>query len=70
MISPHPRLISCRDYFNAADVDHDGKLTFEEWAASDVNKGADKEDIAKRWAKFDSAGVGFLTKTQAILRIV
>ncbi|KAF8884314.1 hypothetical protein BD779DRAFT_1674142 [Infundibulicybe gibba] len=56
-------------YFDAADTDHDGKLTFEEWAALDANKGTDKEKLTQQWAKFDSAGAGFLTKTQAILRL-
>ncbi|KAF8868465.1 hypothetical protein BD779DRAFT_1683857 [Infundibulicybe gibba] len=57
------------DHFNAADANNDGQLTFEEWAASDQNKNLDKDALAARWAKFDSAGVGYLTKTEAALRI-
>ncbi|KAF8884315.1 hypothetical protein BD779DRAFT_1674143 [Infundibulicybe gibba] len=55
-------------YFDAADADKDGKLTFEEWATAEDNKGVDKDKLTQQWAKFDSAGAGFLTKTQAIFR--
>ncbi|KAF8884395.1 hypothetical protein BD779DRAFT_1674195 [Infundibulicybe gibba] len=55
-------------YFDDADANKDGKLTFDEWAGAAQNKGLDNHDLHKQWAKFDSAGVGHLTKTQAIFR--
>ncbi|KAF8884397.1 hypothetical protein BD779DRAFT_1787308 [Infundibulicybe gibba] len=55
------------DRFNAADTDNDGKITFEEWAATSTN--ADREVLAAHWAKFDSAGVGYLTKADVNSRI-
>ncbi|KAF8884337.1 hypothetical protein BD779DRAFT_784310 [Infundibulicybe gibba] len=55
--------------FNEVDANHDGQLTFEEWAAADENKNADKDVLAAHWAKFDSAGAGYLTKADVASRI-
>ncbi|KAF8868467.1 hypothetical protein BD779DRAFT_1683859 [Infundibulicybe gibba] len=55
------------DRFNAADTNNDGKITFEEWAATNTH--ADREVLAAHWAKFDSAGVGYLTKADVNSRI-
>ncbi|KAF8884396.1 hypothetical protein BD779DRAFT_1801744 [Infundibulicybe gibba] len=55
-------------YFDDADANGDGKLTFDEWFGAAQNKGVSKEDLHKQWAKFDSAGVGHLSKVQAIFR--
>ncbi|KAF8884353.1 hypothetical protein BD779DRAFT_1674168 [Infundibulicybe gibba] len=68
----HAGLVSTgttEDYFNTADTDNDGQLTYEEWAASVQNTNMDKDALAARWAKFDSGNVGYLTKTEAASRV-
>ncbi|KAF8873524.1 hypothetical protein BD779DRAFT_1476976 [Infundibulicybe gibba] len=54
-------------YFDDADANKDGKLSFDEWADAAQNKGNDRDALRKQWAKYDS-GAGYLTKVQSIFR--
>jgi hypothetical protein len=47
------------------DTNNDGKMTFAEWRESDSGTGLDSE-----WAKYDTAGAGYLTEEAAVNRRV
>ncbi|KAF8889899.1 hypothetical protein BD779DRAFT_1469623 [Infundibulicybe gibba] len=59
-----------RSYFDAADTNKDGKLSYAEWAASDAVKGQNLTpgDLVAHWAKYDGDGNGFLTEAEATSR--
>ena len=57
--------------FDITDTDKDGKVTFDEWRNSAVRStfsGETDSMLAKQWAKFDTANVGYLTKDEATNR--
>jgi hypothetical protein len=59
------------EYFDTADTNKDGKMTFDEWRNSPVRSTFSGETdvmLAERWAKFDTGKVGYLTKEEAINR--
>ncbi|KAF8889903.1 hypothetical protein BD779DRAFT_1519536 [Infundibulicybe gibba] len=59
-----------KSYFDAADTNKDGKLSYTEWATSDAAKGQNMtpEDLAAYWKKYDGDGDGFLTEAEAMSR--
>ncbi|KAF8885954.1 hypothetical protein BD779DRAFT_1673396 [Infundibulicybe gibba] len=58
------------ELFNAADLNHDGLLTFVEWISTvSTHAALGQSVLLTHWNKFVSEGKDYLTREEAMLRL-